>query len=151
MENKLIKNPIILKILDKYKVIWSLNHLASLANWDLSVYMPEEGATARGEALGKVSTLSQTLFLENEFVELISKAENEKDLNDYEKAIIRMLKRSLKYYQKLPPEFIEEFSRVTTEGHIAWKNAKEKNNFSIFKLLLEKIVELVKRKAEYLG
>lgn len=151
MENKLIKHKFILEILDKYKVIWSLNHLGALGNWDLSVYMPEEGATARGEALGKIATLSQKIFLDKEFVELIKKADLEKDLNDYERAIIRMLKRSLKYYEKLPAEFIEEFSKVTSESHIAWKNAKEKNDFSIFEPYLEKIVELTKKKAEYLG
>ena len=141
----------ILEILDKYKVIWSLNHLTALGNWDLSVYMPEEGALARGEALGKIATLSQKLFLDPEFTELIKKADKENDLNDYEKAIIRLLRRSLKYYEKLPPEFIEEFSRVTSEGHVAWKNAKEKDDFSIFEPILEKIVELTKKKAEYLG
>jgi carboxypeptidase Taq len=151
MENKLIKHPFILEILDKYKVIWSLGHLSALGNWDLSVYMPEEGATARGEALGKLATLSQKLFLDKEFTDLIKKADGEKDLNDYEKAILRMLKRSLKYYEKLPAEFIEEFSKVASEGHIAWKNAKEKNDFSIFEPYLEKIVELTKKKAEYLG
>lgn len=118
MGNKLIKHPFMLEILDKYKVIWSLGHLASLGHWDLSVYMPEEGAIARGEALGKVATLSQKLFLDKEFIELIKKADKEKDLNDYEKAILRLLKRSLKYYEKLPAEFIEEFSKVTSEAHI---------------------------------
>ena len=151
MENKLIKHKFILEILDKYKVIWSINHVWALANWDLSVYMPEEGATARGEAIGKIATLSQKLFLDKEFIELIEKADREKDLNDYERAIIRMLKRSLKYYEKLPAEFIEEFSRVASESQIAWKNAKEKNDFSIFEPHLEKIVELTKKKAEYLG
>ena len=82
---------------------------------------------------------------------LIKKAENEKGLNDYEKAVIRLLNRTLKYYQKLPPEFIEEFTKVTSEAHVAWKNAKEQDNFSIFAPFLEKIVELTRKKAEYLG
>ncbi|MFA5259517.1 MAG: carboxypeptidase M32 [Candidatus Pacearchaeota archaeon] len=151
MGDKLIKHPFIIEILDKYKVIWSLNHLGALGSWDLSVYMPEEGALARGEALGKVATLSQKLFLDKEFTDLIKKADNEKDLNDYERAVIRMLKRSLKYYEKLPPEFIEEFSRVVSKSQIAWKKAKEQDNFSIFEPYLEKIVELTKKKAEYLG
>ena len=148
---KIIKNKVILEILDKYRQIWALGHLGGLANWDLSVYMPEDGAGARVEALAKLSTLMQKLFLDRDFVELIKKAENEKDLDDSEKAILRTLKRALKHYQKLPAEFIEEFSKVTSEGQIAWQNAKKESNFSIFEPYLEKIVELSIKKAEYLG
>jgi len=89
---KIIKNKVILEILDKYRQIWTLGHLGGLANWDLSVYMPEDGAGARVEALAKLSTLMQKLFLDRDFVELIKKAENEKDLDDSEKAILRTLK-----------------------------------------------------------
>lgn len=151
MADKLIKHPRILELLEKYKVIWALGHLSGLGHWDLETYMPEEGAKARGEALAKIASLSQGLFLNEEFVTLVEKASQEKDLNDYEKAIIRLLKRSLKYYQKLPKEFIEEFVKTTSEATVAWKNAKEKNDFSIFQPYLEKIVGLVRKKAEYLG
>lgn len=150
MENKLIKNKVIIKIIDKYKKIWSLYHLSSLANWDMDTYMPEEGLEARGEALSKVSSLIQELFLEKEFVLLIKDAEKEK-LNGYENAIVRVLNRGLKIYQKLPSEFIEEFAKLTTDGRAAWKKARDEDNFSIFEPYLEKIVEMEKKKAEYLG
>jgi len=143
-------NNSILEIIKRYRTIWSLYHLSALAQWDMNTYMPEDGINARSEALGKVAVLSQKLFLDNDFVSLIQKAEKEK-LNDYEKALIRLLKRDLRHYQKLPPEFIEEFTKVTNEAHMAWKNAKEKNKFSLFEPDLEKIVELSRKKAEYLG
>ena len=151
MEERRLKNPVIKELMEKYKTIWALNHLGGLANWDLNTYMPEEGTESRAEALAKLSVLSQSIFLEKDFVSLIKKAENEKGLNDYEKAVIRLLNRTLKYYQKLPPEFIEEFTKVTSEAHVAWKNAKEQDNFSLFAPFLEKIVELTRKKAEYLG
>ncbi len=150
MKKNLITNPLILQILEKYKVIWALNHVSALATWDLETCMPQEGAKARAEALSKISSLSQSLFLEEKFVSLIKNAEKE-SLNDYEKGIIRLLKRSLKYYEKLPPKFIEEFVKTTSEATVVWQSAKEKNNFSLFEPYLEKIIYLSKRKAEYLG
>jgi len=153
-KNHLIKNAIILQILEKYKVLWALNHFSALGHWDLETHMPEDGAAARAEALAKVSVLYQSLFLEKDFISLINNAEEEDKagkLNDNEKAILRVLKRALKYYQKLPPEFIEEFSRLTNESHLIWKKAREKNDFSIFEPYLERIVELSKTKAELLG
>jgi len=148
---KLITHPIIKELLDRYKIIWSLSHVASLAHWDLQTYMPKQGATARGEALSKVASLSQKLFLDNDFVSLIEKAERESGLNEYERAIIRLLKRALKYYQKLPKEFIEEFTKVTNQARVVWEEAKEKSEFSIFEPYLQKIIELCRKKAEYLG
>ena len=150
-EGKRLKNPVIKELVEKYKTLWALGHLASLANWDLNTYMPEEGVEARSEATAKLAVLSQNIFLGEDFVSLIKKADKEIGLNDYEKAVVRLLNRSLKYYQKLPPQFIEEFARVTSEAHVAWKNAKEQNNFSIFAPFLEKIIELTRRKAEFLG
>ncbi len=151
MTETLIKNKIILKILDNYKSIWSLGHLTSLGNWDLNTYMPPEGVEARGMALGKTAVLSQRLFLDKKFVSSIKKASLQTGLNDYEKGVVRVLKHFLNFYQKLPPKFIEEFSKVTTEGFVAWKNAKEKNKFSIFEPYLSRIVELSRKKTEYLG
>ena len=149
-EKRLINNKIILEILEKYRTIWALGYFSNLAYWDLNTYMPKGGINARGEALSQMETLSQKLFLDKNFVDLINKAEKER-LNDYEKGIIRTLKRELKKYQKLPPEFIEEFTKITSTARLVWKTAREQNNFSLFEPYLEKIVELCRKKAEYLG
>jgi len=150
-ENSLIKNKAILELLDKYQPIWSLNHLITLANWDIRTYMPEEGIEARGNALAEAAKLSQTLFLKEDFISLIEKAGKEKDLNDHENAILRILKRGLKFYQRLPRDFIEEYTKATNDAHLAWKSAKEESNFKTFEPHLEKIVELTRKKAKYLG
>jgi carboxypeptidase Taq len=150
-ENTRIINPVIKELVGRYRTLWAIGHVMALAEWDINTYMPEEGIMARSEAMAKLSVLFQNLFLDESFVSLIKKAEQEQGLTDSEKAIIRVLNRSLKYYQKLPSEFIEEFTKVTGESQIAWKNAKEQNDFSLFAPFLEKIVELEKRKAELLG
>ena len=151
MENKLISNSLIKELLEKYNVLWALGHVSSLAHWDMETYMPKEGIKARGEALSKIASLKQNLFLDKEFVDLIERCDSEKKLNDYEKAIVRILKRALRDYQKLPKEFIEDFVRTTSEATVIWREAKEKGDFSIFAPYLEKIVALSRKKAEYLG
>lgn len=123
----------------------------ALAHWDLNTYMPKDGSSSRAQALGKVAKLHQKLFLDKEFVALISKAQKQNNLNDFEKAVLRILNRAIKHYRKLPPEFIEEYTKVTSSAQIAWRQAKEKNNFNIFKPHLEKIIQLVRKKAQYLG
>ena len=148
---KVFKNPVVLKILDYYKDLWSLSYLSGLASWDLETYMPKKAADYRGEALARVSTIRQKKFLEKDFVKLINKASKEKDLNDAEKGVIRNMLQSLKLYQKVPSSFLEEFEVLTNKATVVWSEAKQKNNFNLFKPYLEKIYDKNRKLADLLG
>ncbi len=145
-ENKLVK-----EIIEKYRVIWALGHARALMKWDSQTYMPEEGVHERAIAGSELSVLAQKLILKPEFVELVDKASQIEDLNVYEKGVIRVLQRTIRIMKALPSEFIAEYSKVTQEAMLTWKQAKEKNDYNIFKPYLEKIIELSKKQAEYLG
>lgn len=144
-------NPIILKILVYYKDLWSLSYLSGLASWDLETYMPKKAAGYRGEAMARVSTIRQKLFLDKEFVGLINKANTENNLTDQEKGVVRVLNQSLKLYQKVPSSFLEEFEKLTSKSTVVWSEAKEKNDYSLFIHDLEKIFDMNRQLAEYLG
>lgn len=145
------KNPTILKILNYYKDLWSLSYLSAVTHWDLETYMPKLGANYRGEALARVSTIKQKMFLNKDFVELINKASKIKDLNDYEKGVVRNLKESLKIYQKVPSSFLEGFEKLTNKATVVWSKAKAENDFNLFKPYLKNIFEENRKLADYLG
>jgi carboxypeptidase Taq len=147
----MIKSEIIRQTLDHYRVIWALSHAQSLMGWDSETYMPEEGIKGRAVARAEIAQLIQRFMLDEKFVKLIERAEEEKDLTDIERGIIRTLKRDLKFYQRVPPEVVRELAKVTSEAFVAWREAKEKAKFDIFAPYLEKIVELTKVVAEKLG
>lgn len=151
MTDSLFENKAVKEVLDYYKTIWALNHHSALADWDFLTYMPEEGAEFRGEASAKLSSLRQKLFLDKEFGRMVAYAEKQETLNDHEKGVLRILRRKLDDYQKLPSEFLEECEKVYSMADLAWKNARKDNNFPLFAPHLEKIVALAKRKTEYLG
>lgn len=145
------KNPTILKILNYYKDLWSLSYLSAVTHWDLETYMPKLGTNYRGEALARVSTIKQKMFLNKDFVELINKASKIKDLNDYEKGVVRNLKESLKIYQKVPSSFLEGFEKLTNKATVVWSKAKAENDFNLFKPYLKNIFEENRKLADYLG
>ncbi len=145
------RNKLIKEILERYKTIDSIQRLCALAAWDLNTYMPQKAAEDRGLILGKAEVLIKKLILDKDFIKLINKAEKEKNLNDYEKAVVRVLKRRIKILSKLPDKFIEEFNDITNKAQIVWKRAKENNNFKEFSPYLEKIVNLTRKQADYLG
>lgn len=149
--SKVFQNPTILKILDYYKDLWSLSYLSGLASWDLETYMPKKASGYRGEAMARVSTIRQKLFLDKEFVNLVNKANSENNLTDQEKGIVRVLNQSLKFYQKVPSSFLEEFEKLTSKSTVVWAEAKEKNDYSMFAGDLEKVFGMNRQMAEYLG
>ena len=82
---------------------------------------------------------------------LVNKARKEKSLNVYEKATLRSLKKSIDQLTKIPPKLVEEFAKTTAEGNVAWKHAREKSDFSLFKPKLTKIVDLSQQMADKIG
>ncbi|MEM4263876.1 MAG: carboxypeptidase M32 [Candidatus Woesearchaeota archaeon] len=57
----------------------------------------------------------------------------------------------MKKEKKLPPEFVEELSRVTSQAYIAWKKAKQTNNFKLFEPHLKKVIDLKRKEAKLRG
>lgn len=148
----MIKNTTVQQILAKYKPVWALSYVNNLAAWDLETYMPEAGAKTRGAALAQMQVLIQKFFTEKDFVKFLDAAEADQDkLNDTEKGIIRSLRHSLDSYLKLPTEFLENFSETTNEAQVAWRKARENDDWQLFAPHLEKIYQLTREKADYLG
>ena len=143
------KNPVIGQILDSYKPIWALNHAGGLFEWDLETYMPVDGAKSRGYAQAQLALIRQQKVLN--LTETVSKAEKLDGLSDYEKGVVRNIKRELKYFTKIPPELVEELQRTTTEASVVWREARKKSDFSLFEPYLEKIVHLKRKEADKLG
>ncbi|MEM4492264.1 MAG: carboxypeptidase M32 [Pyrobaculum sp.] len=147
----MIRSDTVKQILEHYRVIWALGHAQSVMGWDSETYMPEEGIKGRAAARAEIAQLIQRFMLDEKFVKLVEKAEEEKNLTDVERGIVRVLKRDLKFYQRVPPEIVKEFAKVTSEAFVVWRNAKEKAKFDIFAPHLEKIVELSRVIADKLG
>ena len=145
------ENPVIKEIIEKYRVIWALNHASSLLSWDSETYMPKEGVRERAIARAEISILQQQLLLRPEFVELVDKASQQENLNDYERGVVRVLQRAIRIAKSIPPKLVAEYSRVTQEATMVWREAKEKNNYDMFKPYLDKIVKLAREIAEHLG
>ena len=144
----LFNNPVIADLLAKYRPIAAMTYSSSLLGWDLEINMPEAGAAARGKAQAELELLRQKMTLD--LANLVEKAEKQEKLSDAERGIIRVMKRDIEFYQKIPPDLLEELQKAITEAAIPWREAREKSEFQIFRPHLEKITELKRKQAEHL-
>ncbi len=121
----------------------------SVLGWDTETHMPVKGAQPRGVASGQLAMMSQRATIELDG--LVRKAEKAADLGDREAGIVRVLRRSIDYYLKVPPEMVDELQRVTTEATVAWRSARKRSDFGMFRPHLEKIVALEREIANKIG
>jgi carboxypeptidase Taq len=145
----MFRNPSIIEIAERYKPLWALDSVRALLEWDMETYMPLGSSKPRGFTIAQTQLLRQECLLQ--LSDLVSKAEKAADLNDSETGFLRVLKRDLDYYTKVPPKLLEDILRTATEGTVVWREARKRSDFSMFKPYLEKMVALKRQETEKLG
>lgn len=135
------------------------NHLSKVAdveysisvlNWDQEVFMPEKGAKHRAQQISTLSGIAHELSTNETFGKLLLKLSKEK-LTEIEQLNI---KESLKNYErnnKYTTDFVQQMSKTISEAFIAWQEAKQKSDYSIFAPKLKALVKLKREECELLG
>lgn len=130
----------------------------SLLEWDQEIYMPEEAIELRSLERELLASLGHQAKTSDEFkktlsslIDLESGEVIQSGLSDQQKAALREWRRDFLRVVKLPKDFVEEFSRVTTMASQAWIEAKEKSSYLIFAPHLQKVIDLSRKKADLLG
>ena len=137
-------------LLEELREIDLANQIGSLLGWDQEVIMPKNGASSRAEHLAWISKTVHEKISNPRIGELIASLENE-DLDEIQTANVRISKKMYERATCLPTEFVEEFARLKSQAHHTWAEAREKDDFSIFRDDLAKILDMTRRKAEYFG
>jgi len=125
-----------------------LGSAQAVLSWDQQVNMPPGGAEGRGNALatlGKITHIKSTSEEIGRLIEDLKKEFEGVDPESDEARLIRVASHDYDQLTKITPEWVAEFSIVTTRAHEAWVEARSKSDFPIFRPHLEKIVELGKQ------
>ena len=129
-----------------------LNYAIALLGWDQQTYMPPKAAEERGEQLATASGFVHDMITSDEFGRLIDDLESYRqslDPDSDDACLLRVAKRTYDKETKVPGEKVAEFARVTTLGQEAWVRSRRADDFSIFRPVLEKIVDLRREYASY--
>jgi len=141
-------------IYKEQKELSTLCGISALLGWDQMTYMPAMGAQARSEQSAIISKLVHEKIISDEFwkhLENLSKPINFNTLANKDKIVVNRLKKDVEKARKVPTDFVERASKVTTLAYPAWQEAREKSNFLIFSTHLKKIIDLEKEYCEYIN
>ncbi len=131
-----------------------LHGAAAVLRWDQEVNMPPGGAEGRAEQLATLSAMAHEVFVSAETARLLEAAEDEVANLDYrsdEASLVRVIRREYDKMAKIPTELIAEFSRATSRAFIAWREARQENDYPHFRPYLQQVLDLTKRFVEILG
>jgi len=128
-----------------------INSAISLLQWDQEVYMPPKAAAGRGQHLATLSGLSHRLFTDPEIGGLILDLQNEGDLTGDDAKLLSEAAHDYNHATKVPEAFVQKFAIARAAAFEAWTEARKTSNFALFEPHLQKILDYMLEKAEYLG
>jgi carboxypeptidase Taq len=128
---------------------------SSLLAWDQETMMPPGGLEYRSRQLAQLASLHHRMMTDDRLGVLLCACEQDAGLlGDQEspQAVnVREVRRRFDRLVRLPTSLVEELARTTSLAHHEWVEARKASDFPRFRVWLEKIVHLTRRKAECLG
>lgn len=126
-------------------------YTGAVLNWDMETYMPPKSAERRSQQLATLSGLAHEQFTCEETGALLEKLSTDESLDERQKANVKHTLKQYRKAKKYTTAFVEEMSRTISETFNAWQEAKQKNDYSIYALKLEKLIALKKQECELIG
>lgn len=124
---------------------------AAVLGWDQEVYMPPKGFESRGRQLATLASQAHELLTSEQYGELLHELTAKDDLDDDEKSNVRLSLEDYEKNRKLPPAFVEELTRQTSNSYNAWIQARRENKYSVYKKELSKMIDLKRKQADLYG
>lgn len=140
------------KLREELLKIDRLNNTLALVYWDMETKMPKNAAGQRSEIIEYLSSeifkLRTSEKMEGLLNRLIKVSHN---LLDADKRIVCLAKKSFDETKKIPEDRYTSFVKTCALSFNAWQEAKEKDDFEIFKPYLKEIIDFKKEFIGYLG
>lgn len=136
---------------NKMRDIETLTATERIISWDQETMMPTNGAELRADQLTQLSGMIHAKKTDPAIGELLQAAAADSQADEIQAANIREMQRDFDRDTKLPTTLVEALARASSLGMHAWKEARAKEDFSIFAPKLKEIFDLNREKADCLG
>ncbi|MBH69564.1 MAG: carboxypeptidase M32 [Rhodospirillaceae bacterium] len=118
----------------KLEKAWSrvagLSDAISMLSWDSHTLMPSGAGEARAEQLAVLSVLRQE-EMSSSFVSDLIHLVDEKELNLWQRANLREIKRLHDHASSLSPAIVEAHSRARNHCEAVWRTARDESRFDL--------------------
>lgn len=124
----------------------------AILHWDKAVMMPSGGAAARGTQVAELSLILHEVKTDPSRAELIAKAgDASAELDAWQQSNLVEIERSYIRATALDPALVKSLAHSNTALEIAWRSAREDDDFASIATPLQGLIDLVREEATCLG
>ena len=127
-----------------------LGALGMLAEWDLLVTMPREGASGRAHQLGALERIVHERATAAEIGDWLEQLDGVQ-LQDVDSDVVRIARRDWERARRMPAELAVELAEAHAAGQETWRQARAADDFAAFAPVLARNVELAREQAQCLA
>ena len=129
----------------------ALSEAAGVLHWDMSVMMPEGGSQARAEQLAALKVTTHELLIDPRIGEWLDRASGDRELNDWQKANLREMRRAWISATAIPADLVAALSKACSACETIWRKARPAADFKLLLPSLEEVLRLTREKARARG
>ncbi|MBL8916943.1 MAG: carboxypeptidase M32 [Archangium sp.] len=119
-----------------------------LASWDQETYLPKKAEAGRAAQLATLQGLYHERLTDPRLGDWLGDA---KPKDDDEKAMVRILGKERDRAVKIPQSLVKELAEAQSHALSAWRDAREKKDFALFRPHVQKLLELRRAMADAWG
>ena len=112
---------------------------------DAETIAPKKGAQYRNKRLAFLSGEAYSIETSDEMVDLLSEMLVSEQIDDQTKKIVGWQLNDLNKIKMIPKDLFVYFENLSSDSQYYWKQAKEENDYSIFKPYLKEIINTSKK------
>jgi carboxypeptidase Taq len=132
---------------DRFKRMDALNGALSMLYWDMSAMMPPGGVESRSEQLAVLKTLHHSMMTDPVMPDLLEGAESDQNLDDWEQANVKEMRRRWVHAAAVDPDLVEALSKASSKCETIWRQARQDADFKSVLPSLEEVLNLTRKEA----
>lgn len=136
-----------------HEKIGKLQYLINILDWELKVSAPKETMDYIIHVMSDVELELFKLRTSEEYGQLLNETINNQKffkLDEEVRIYIKHLEKEYLENKRIPQDFYQEYSTLCSISNKVWRDAKEVNNYELFKPYLKKVIDMTKKYYRYI-
>ncbi len=128
----------------RFRRLGTLGEATAMLQWDSATQMPAGAAPARADQTAALRVISHEIVTQPDTGDLLAAAEAQNELDAWQRANVREMRRRWLHATALPPELVEALTKACSASEMVWRKARPAADFALAKPHLEKVLALVR-------
>ncbi|NWN46061.1 carboxypeptidase M32 [Candidatus Phytoplasma pruni] len=130
----------------RFEEIGHFENILNILHWDIACNMKEGSEKSRVQEILSLTRVIRQSLTSDETKEWLNQAEQEKNsLDVWQKANLREIKAKIQDEEIVDQELQNNFILATTQAELAWRKARQQNDYEMFKPYFQKVLDYVKQ------